>query len=389
MKSKTFGASFLVAGTAIGGGMLALPLLTGAAGFIPSSVVYFVSWLVMMLTALLYVEIYLWHKKEVNIITMAQTTLGLPGKIFSWIVYLFLFYSLTIAYISGGGLIFNEIFSFHTASHMGSILFVVIFGTLVILGEYFVDRVNRILVLGLILAFLLFLVIGVKQIRPILLVQQQWSSMFVGLPIIVLSFGFQGIVPTLTHYLERDVKEVRKAIILGSAMTLICYLLWQLVILGVIPVQELIAAQLAGGTAINPLKKTLHMAWLTQVGEWFALLAISTSFLGVTLGLLDFLADGLKVKKKPTGRFVLGCVIFLPSLLWSYMNPKLFLQSLQYGGGIGGVLLLVFLPTLMAWRGRYTKNLKGNFRLFGGRKLLIILLLFTAFTLYTIVKSLV
>ena len=39
-KGSVFGGSLLVAGTSIGGGMLALPVLTSLAGFIPSFIVY-------------------------------------------------------------------------------------------------------------------------------------------------------------------------------------------------------------------------------------------------------------------------------------------------------------------------------------------------------------
>ena len=96
-KGSVFGGSLLVAGTSIGGGMLALPVLTGLAGFMPSIVIYLLCWLFMASTGLLFLEISQWmrgegNKEESNIVSMAEKILGKSGKGFAWMVYLFLFY---------------------------------------------------------------------------------------------------------------------------------------------------------------------------------------------------------------------------------------------------------------------------------------------------------
>lgn len=387
MSYKTLGSTLLVAGTAIGGGMLALPVLTGEGGFLSSLIVYTACWFLMMATGLLYLEIYLWHSHEVNIISMAKTTLGNTGKLFAWLIYLFLFYSLCIAYISGGGQIVNQILNLPQSSVIGPVFFTFVFGGLIVSGNLLVDRMNRVCVALLIATFLGFVFVGLKQVRQDLLLQVHFSKMFVGLPVVALSFGFQGIVPTLTTYLDKDPKKVFKAILGGSFLTLLCYLVWQAVILGIIPKSDLREAKVLGENAIAPLKQIISVSWLSNLGESFALLAIVTSFFGVSLGLLDFLADGMKVKKNPKGRFALGALILIPSLIWSLLEPKLFLKSLEYGGGIGGMLLLVLLPAIMAWKGRYHLKLKGPYRLFGGKVFLIVLIAFALFTLGLVAKA--
>ncbi|MFN4174810.1 MAG: aromatic amino acid transport family protein, partial [Parachlamydiaceae bacterium] len=80
-------AIFLVAGTCIGGGMLALPVATGLAGFFPSLVVMILSWLMMTLTALLLLEVSLWMEEGVHVITMSSRLLGPFGKAVSWVLY--------------------------------------------------------------------------------------------------------------------------------------------------------------------------------------------------------------------------------------------------------------------------------------------------------------
>src|SRR3990167_1095263 len=110
MKMKTFIGSLLVGGTALGAGMLALPVATAGGGLIPSWLVYFLSWAFGVSTGLLFVEIGSWLPKKANIVSMAETILGGWGKWLAWGLYLFLFYSLTVAYVAGGGDLLSNFF---------------------------------------------------------------------------------------------------------------------------------------------------------------------------------------------------------------------------------------------------------------------------------------
>src|SRR5689334_9836734 len=86
-------AIFLVAGTCIGGGMLALPIATGISGFYPSLAVMLVCWLAMAASALLLLEVNLWMEEGAHIITMSSRLLGPVGKAVSWVLYLFICYA--------------------------------------------------------------------------------------------------------------------------------------------------------------------------------------------------------------------------------------------------------------------------------------------------------
>ncbi len=379
------GGSLLVAGTAIGGGMLALPVLTAAGGFLPAILIYVLCWLFMTATGLLLLEIVLWSKEEVNIVSMAKMTLGNPGKIIAWVLYLFLFYSLTIAYLSGGGGLIKDLFEAIGKQdyplRLGPLIFVLIFAPFVAIGAKAVDKINALLMAGLILSFLVFIVLGVNHIELNLLERVDFPLALLATPVVFTSFGFQGIVPTLTNYLDRNPARVKKAIIIGSLIPLICYIIWEGLILGVIPLAALEEARTIGQSAVYPLRKVILHPWLYRVGEFFAFFALVTSFLGVTLGLLDFLADGLKVKKTPSGRFLLTLMIYGPPLVFAMINPCVFLSALRYAGGFGCALLLGLLPILMAWRGRYTLKFQGPRIIFGGRIVLTILILFIVFEL--------
>lgn len=380
----TFGGSLLIAGTSIGGGMLALPVLTSLGGFIPSIVIYFCCWLFMACTGLLFLETSLWMKKESNIVSMANFTLGKPGKIFAWILYLFLFYCLTLAYIVGCSNLTVDLLGGDLPAWIGSLIFLVVFVPFVYAGAQIVGKLNIFLMLGLAVSFCIFVAIGYHYVKPELLNYRNWKLSLLGLPIAFTSFAYQGIIPTLVNYLHHDVKKIRTSILIGSFIPLVTYIIWQWLILGIVPTQGphgLAEALEKGENAVYPLKFFINSQAVYIVGQYFAFFALVTSFFGVTLGLVDFLADGLQVKKTSLSKLYLCALVFIPPFIVSLYFPHIFLIALDYAGGFGCALLLGLLPVLMVWSGRYHLGLKSEFALPGGKASLVLLLLFVLFEL--------
>ncbi len=383
MKMKTFLGSLLIGGTALGAGMLALPIATAGGGLIPSWAVYFFSWIFSIATGLLFVEIGLWLPKKANIVSMATTLLGNFGKWFAWGLYIFLFYSLTVAYVAGGGRLLAIFLGSEFSPSIGIVLFTLIFGVVVYLGTKIAGRVNAILMSGLILSYLAFVVFGVDKIDFSHIQVWGWKGAVMGLPIIFTSFSYQGTVPTLLDYLGRDGKRTRFAIIAGTTIPFIAYIIWDVIIKCVVPIDGahgLLAARESGQTAVEPLKYFLQNSKISIIGNFFAFFALTTSFIGVTLGLLDFLSDSLEFKKTELNKALLALAVYIPPVLIALTNPSIFLDALGYAGGFGCALLLGFLPTLMAWVGRYKKKYPGIHPLLpGGKLVLILLFLFVAF----------
>ncbi len=381
-KYRLLGGVLLVAGTTIGAGMLALPVATGAAGFIPSIVLLLLYWLYMTFTAFLMLEVNLWMGEHTNLITMAKQTLGKAGQFFSWIIYLFLLYTLTTAYLAGGGPIFLDFFqrlvSWPIPAWVGPFPLLLIFGFFVYEGAKFVDYANRFLMGGLVIAYILMVLFLTPHVESALLKQAHWNWLWMAVPIVSTSFGFHIIIPTLTDYLHRDFKQIRWVILCGSLIPLIVYISWEFLTLGIIPAQGeegLFAGYQQGLNGATLLSLRLKQADLSLLAQFFSLFAIITSFLGVSLSLRDFLADGLRIQKTPKGRLVLYLLTFIPPLLFTLTDPRAFLDALEYAGVFGVVTLLGLLPVLMVWRGRYSQNRESSFRVPGGKGALIIALI--------------
>lgn len=381
-----FRGTLLVAGTSIGGGMLALPVLTSQVGFLPSLAIYLACWLFMMATGLLFLELSLMMQKEANIISMAERTLGNWGKTAAWGLYLFLFYCLTLAYIVGAGDLITDVMSGTVAlkSWQSQIIFLLLFGPFVYAGTRLVGRFNIFLMLGLGISYLAFVVLGAGHVQADLLARTDWTKLWMALPITFTAFAYQGMIPTLVSYMHRHTKMIRLAIIIGSFLPFIAYAIWQWLILGIVPAegQHSLASALENGqNAVHPLKNILDIPGVYIVGQYFAFFALLTSFFGVTLGLVDFWADGLKLKNSSRNRFWLCLLIFIPPLIFALYYPNVFLMALDYAGGFGCALLLGLLPVLMVWSGRYKMGMAGEYKLWGGKGLLCLLAAFVVLEL--------
>lgn len=382
------GGMLLLAGSCIGAGMLGLPIMTGLSGFYPSLIAFFGIWIFMTLTGLLLVESNAWFSKDVNLLSMVEHSLGKKGKIACCILYLFLFYSVLVAYIAGvGGLtstILKEYFGIIFPSWGGSLFFVILFGWVVYLGTHPVDMWNRLLMIGKIAVFIGLVFLGVRHIQPHLLDRSVPKYALYALPILVISFGFHNMVPVLTQYFNQNYKKVRLSIILGGLFALAVYLIWQIVVLGIVPYEGesgILATLKQGGEASQSLVGILKTNWVSYFATFLAFFAILTSFLAQSLSHTHFLADGLKLnyKNKKHEDFWLVVLTLLPPLLLAILYPNIFLKALNFAGGICAVILFGIMPVMMVWRGRYKKKIVSKYQVAGGKPILVIIFLVALF----------
>jgi len=373
------GGTLLIAGTMVGVGMLALPVATGEGGFVPAAIIYVLCWLFMLCTGLLLLEVCTWMPKDSNLITMSQRLLGPVGKSVCWVVYLFLFLTVMIAHVVGGGQVLSEMTGGTLPAWLMMVIYVLIFSPVVYLGTKWVDRLNITLMLGVAVSYFLFIAVSYSHVDMQLLTRSNWSKAWLALPVLFTAFTFQVIIPTLMTYMDRNVKKVRLAIILGTSIPLVVYLIWELLILGIVPAEGpngLIVAAKNGWNAVMPLKELVKSPILFAVGKAFAFFTMTTSYIALALAYLDFLADGLKVKKKGLKKIFLCLAVFVPPTLIAMIYPHIFIIALSYAGGFSCAILFGLFPPVMVWVGRYLKRYDHHRLVPGGRAFLAILILF-------------
>lgn len=379
--NNIIGCILLVSCTTIGGGILALPTSTVSAGFIPTTLVFIVCWLFMTIGALLLLEVNLWSTKETNLISMAGNTIGGIGKICSWIAYLMLLYALISAFLAGSGAwlikLSSDITSINIPEYFGPLVIALFMGTIIYFGTFYADRFNRILAIGLFLFFTILIAITFSHINYDSLANYNVNAVPVTIPLIITTFGFAIIIPSLSTYLNRDSKSLVKVILIGSIIPLACYIVWLLVTLGTLSIDtpnglKALAAQKANGTQVAIALENIIGNKLTTISaRFFSIFAILTTLIGVTLSLYHFLSDGLKIKKQGFGGIILFALTFAPPLIAINTTTEGFNEILSFAG-LFVAFILGLLPVLMAWYGRYVRNIAYGFRVPGGKFLLIV-----------------
>jgi len=384
-QGSVLGGILLISGSCIGAGMLANPVIMGLGGFFPSLSMMLLAWAFMSFTGLLIVEINGWFTKRVNIISMAEHGLGKFGRILSWFLYLFLFYSLLVGYIAVCGSMLSNllesILSIHLSDWVFSLVFVGFFGSFVYLGTKAVDGINRLLMVGLITSFFLMVSPGLFKIAPSYLLYADKSYLIASLPILIVSFGFHNMIPTLTHYLDNDLKKMRIVVIVGSFLALAVYLLWNILVLGIVPVtgeNGLLQLYSEGKSATEGLKIELQSGWVSLFAQSFGFFAIVTSFVAQALALVHFIGDGLKVSV-PKSKSYLLFLALTPPTAFALLYPNIFYSALSFAGGICAVILFGLFPALIAYKGRYFEKICEKYQVFGKKPLLVFVLAFSIY----------
>ncbi|MCD6046396.1 MAG: tyrP [Gammaproteobacteria bacterium] len=380
MNLKLIGGVLLVTGTCIGAGMLALPVATAQNDLISSSLIMLICWFIMTVGALYLLETNLRFPPGINMVNLAKQTLGKFGAAIAWLTTLLLFYALLSAYITGGMQItqawLSSLFGLNVSAKLSTIIFTIIMATIVLRGIRFVDYSNRALMTLKASAMVLL----IFAILP----HAQWPSISFGTPhkilsaatVMITSFGFASIIPSLYPYFKDEIPALKKTIIMGSIIPLIIYLLWVFAVHATLPPSGSLSltAMQESGNASSQLASSLiavtHSEIISLLAHIFTSICVLTSFLGVGLILSDFLEDGTGISKKTAkGLSINAALVFILPMLIAMFYPKAFITALSYAG-IFCVVLLMLLPILMAYAARKKFTQKSSYEVPGGNHLI-------------------
>ena len=390
-QSKIFGGTMLIAGTSIGSAILAMPIMTGLFGFFGTVVIMIACWLFMYWTAMLIVEANLQFADGASFVTMARRSLGPIGAGATWCSFLLLFYSLVAAYLRGSGHILMDALESTLPEPLPKNLdilpLLLVFAPFIYFGLSIVDHLNRYLMVGMGLTYAAIIFWLFPHVHVDRLLYVNWSFSLLSFSVVVTSFGYHNIIPTLVTYLDHDVKSLKACLFFGSLIPLLIYLLWEVTILGTISVSGahgLAMAYNGDVPLVRLLRFELNSDLISALARGFSIFAIVTSFLGVAQGLFDFLKDGLRTGTSHTGRMVAFLLTFLPPVLLIIVFESGFIALLEYAGALVAIILGI-IPILIVWRLRAVNGERIAYRAPGNRLALALGLCFFAFVVMLVV----
>lgn len=395
------GGAMIIAGTAIGAGMLANPTATSGIWFLASLVLMLYVWFCMFTSGLMILEANLNFPEGASFHTIVKDLLGNTWSVITGVSVAFTLYILTYAYISVGGNItttglqqaWNVSFAseIEFSSTVGASLFLFILAFLVWLSTKTVDRISTVLIGGMLISFFLSTSGLLSHASLAVLLDQQaqadqsyWPYIWFALPVCVSSFGFHGNVPSLVSYYQRDAQKIVKSIFIGSFLAFIIYVLWQFAVQGNLPrhaFAPVIAAEGDVGVLLKSLSEYISIQGIRVILDAFAYMAIASSFLGVTLGLFDYIADLFKFSNTPQGRLKSAAITFLPPFFAYLIAPAGFVNAMGYVGLVAAIWAgLVPALLVLACRKKYPQ---AKYHVYGGNVMVGFVILFALLVFFS------
>ncbi len=379
MNIKMIGSSLIIAGTALGAGMLAIPMVLAQFGLLYGTLLMVLICFGTTYAALLLLEATIKAGGGLGLNSIARKTLGKQGQLLTNGLLYALLICLLMAYILGAGDLLSKLlsnFGVEISATTGQIAFTLIAGAVVASGTGVIDKLNRALFFVMLVSLFVtmtFLAPSMTHENLMQVTSHDHVDLIKTSAILFTSFGFMVVIPTLVSYNhEATDKQLRNMVIVGSMIPLVCYLCWLFAVVGNLSEEQFrsfknVSDLMAAFEAQSP--------WVGNVLSTFTGLALLTSFFGVAMALFNQNKDMFNQNTAVT-----YCISFILPLAGSLLAADKFLQVLNYAGIIL-VFLAVFVPLVMVHKQRFMKVADDRYRAEGGNVMMVFSLLFGCFLL--------
>lgn len=332
MNKNEVGALFLVAGTAIGAGMLALPIATAKFGFLLTLAIMFVTTAIMGYLGKQIAKLCILYSHHDSMGAIVGEILGRPGHIVMNIAWVGLFYAILSAYTAGGSSILIKTLRLSLPDYIMQAIYILVLATPILISKKVVDLSNRTLLIVKLGLFITLLVSLTSRISLENYERIESSGLFSLLPLLMTAFAYHIIIPAIVKFVGKDSKNFGKIFYGGSLICFVVYSIWISVALGVLPYEGSISFKeiIANGSDIGDFVHTLGSisgnTHISAVVQGFSLIAIITSFLGVGMGFMDYWES--LASKTSCKRLVQAIFTFVPPYICAVFYPQGFVSAL-------------------------------------------------------------
>ncbi|MDR1294289.1 MAG: hypothetical protein LBK59_04945 [Bifidobacteriaceae bacterium] len=364
---RAFGAVMLLAGTMLGAGLLALPIISADMGFGFAAVAMIILWALLTYTGLMMLEVCLAFPQFTEFQGIARTLFGKAGALVVNTVTLLLLFTLSASYISGAA----GAWGFDVSHYLGldapgwvmALVYTVLVAACVFAGSDAVAGASKVF-FTLNLVVLAALVASVEpsvRLRYLAENPSQWVFIWTALPVFMTSFGFHTSIPTVVKYVGRQYpRALRKIFIVSGLIPLVAYLAWIFVSLGGLPrtgAHSFATARAEGGGVgafLSQIEPVIGQSLAPNLFYVFSGVVLLTSYLALSLSLTDILDASISRigRWRPQGRvrrLVVVAVCFLPPLGVVLIYPNAFVPLLGLASIFCVVTSMLF-PALALWR---------------------------------------
>lgn len=284
-KHKILLATATLVGTIVGAGILAIPYVVAQSGFLLGFIITAVLGFAFLLLNLMTGEIVLRTQKQHQLTGYAEKYLGTWGKRLMMFTMVFGTYGALTAYLIGEGESLRAIFRWGEPLWY-SLLFFIIASLIIYKGIKAAGKAELFLI-GILLVIVIAIgIFSYQNIQMSNLTTLNWAKFFA--PYGVILFALMGMpsVPEMQEVLEQEKQKMKKAIIIGSIIPIVLYILFAFIVVGLIGLENF--------ELLQPNQKIATIALsiysfpvLGIFANIIAVLSMFTSFLTLSIALAE------------------------------------------------------------------------------------------------------
>ncbi|MDD5178543.1 MAG: aromatic amino acid transport family protein [Candidatus Nanoarchaeia archaeon] len=319
-------------GTIIGAGVLGLPYVISKVGLLVGVIQILVLGFIILALNLLLTQVVLNTEGNHQLPGYARIYLGKIGMLVMGAVMIFVNYGALVAYIFGVGQSLAAVFGGNSLYY--SLIFFAPFSFFVYKGLDFIRRweVYLNIILLIIAGIICFSIIPKINIENF--AYTNMGHLF--FPYGVILFALLGgiAIPEVKEEVRKNKEYLTKAVILGSLIPVIFYIVFSLTIIGVTGTETTEIGTIGLGEKVGP--------WMIGMGNLFAIFAMSTSFLTIGLGVRQTFNYDYNIRK--IYAWSLACLV--PLILFLIVRNLVGFNDIigfvgTIGGGIEGILIVL------------------------------------------------
>ena len=331
-------------GTIVGAGILGIPYVVAKAGFLVGFILILVMGIAFIFLNLFAGEVVLRTKEQHQLTGYAGKYLGIWGKRIMTFTMLFSIYGALTAYLIGEGETLHAIFNIGEPLWYGLLFFVVAI-VIVWRGTKEMGKVEFMLMILLFLVVIFISIFSYKTIDFTHFTFFDFGKFFLPYGIILFAMMGSPAIPEMQEVLGKDKHLMKKAIIVGTCIPIVLYIVFTFVILGIVGLDQF--ELLAPNQRIATVALSVYAHPVLGIcANILAVLSMFTSFLTLGTALTQVYEYDYALS-----RSLAMLLTFIIPFIIVLFNLTTFIAALgitgAVAGGLDGILIM-----LMYWKAK-------------------------------------
>lgn len=329
-------SSFMVAGAAIGSGVLALPILAAGPGLINTFIFIVFTFIMAYLMAVASIDVYArYDDHNVNAATLAVDFFGLKGYWITTILNVLSMGSLAAAYVNAGGDLLVKtvlpLIHIDLSPQIGMIIFFVAFMPAFTVGLGLISRLNGVIFTTKFVCLISGIILGLKLINGNIFefIPSGVKYLGAGASTMFCIWMMHMVLPLVLKINDWNPAKAKKAVLVGMIIPALAYVGWMMLIFSLVSRQEFLHLDTIGDIMHYALNRPGVPTTISTLVGIFAAITVLTAFLSIGFALVAFVIDALKWQETAKTRFIATLISFIIPVIVALLFPKAFVIIYQ------------------------------------------------------------